>query len=100
VLLLWWVPLYGYLGAAWATLVCYASMALVSYLLGRRYYPVPYDVPRVLGYVLLGVGIYGGDVWLVAQGALSAPLAGTLGIGLFLTLAFWLDGRRFRWNLR
>jgi O-antigen/teichoic acid export membrane protein len=100
VLLLWWVPLFGYMGAAWATLVCYAAMALVSYLLGRRYYPVPYDVMQVLGYVLLGLGIYGGDAWLVTQGVLSAPLAGTLGIVLFLALAFWFDGRRLIWVLR
>jgi hypothetical protein len=30
----------------------------VSYLLGRRYYPVAYDVKRVLAYITLGVGLY------------------------------------------
>jgi hypothetical protein len=33
-------------------------MAIVSYILGRRYYPVAYDVKRVLGYITLGVGLY------------------------------------------
>lgn len=55
----WWIPLLGYVGSAWATLACYASMALVSYLLGRHYYPVAYDVKRVLGYIILGVALYG-----------------------------------------
>ena len=27
-------------------------------LLGRHYYPVAYDVKRVLGYITLGVGLY------------------------------------------
>ena len=55
---LWWIPILGYKGSAWATLICYASMAVLSYLLGRKYYPVDYDVKRVLGYISLGLGLY------------------------------------------
>ena len=58
VLNVWWIPVLGYVGSAWATLACYTSMAVVSYLLGRHYYPVAYDVKRVLGYITLGVGLY------------------------------------------
>jgi len=58
VLNVWWIPVYGYVGSAWATLACYAGMAILSYLLGRHYYPVAYDVKRVLGYITLGVGLY------------------------------------------
>lgn len=52
---LWWIPLYGYPGSAWATLVCYGLMAFLSYVLGRRYYPVSYPVKRILAYIGLGV---------------------------------------------
>jgi len=55
---IWWIPLFGYVGSAWATLACYGSMAIVSYLLGQQYYPVDYDVKRVIGYIGLGVGLY------------------------------------------
>jgi O-antigen/teichoic acid export membrane protein len=58
VLNLYWIPLYGYVGSAWATLACYASMAIVSYLLGQHYYPVAYEVKRILAYISLGVGLY------------------------------------------
>jgi O-antigen/teichoic acid export membrane protein len=58
VLNVWWIPVFGYVGSAWATLVCYASMAMVSYLLGRKYYPVDYEVKRVVGYIGLGIGLY------------------------------------------
>ena len=58
VLNIWWIPQFGYVGSAWATLACYASMAIVSYLLGRHYYPVAYDVKRVLAYLTLGIGLY------------------------------------------
>ena len=54
----WWIPEFGYVGSAWATLACYASMAIVSYLLGRHYYPVAYDIKRVIAYITLGVVLY------------------------------------------
>jgi O-antigen/teichoic acid export membrane protein len=58
VLNLYWIPIYGYVGSAWATLACYAGMAVVSYLLGQIYYPVAYDLKRILGYLGLGLGLY------------------------------------------
>jgi O-antigen/teichoic acid export membrane protein len=54
----WLIPVFGYVGSAWATLACYAGMAIVSYLLGQKYYPVDYDVKRVIGYIGLGLGLY------------------------------------------
>ncbi len=54
----YWIPVLGYVGSAWATLVCYASMAFISYSLGQYYYPVAYQVKRVLAYILLGLGLY------------------------------------------
>lgn len=38
------IPIYGYLGSAWATAFVYLSMTVVCYLLGRKYYPIPYPV--------------------------------------------------------
>ncbi len=52
------IPGMGYLGAAWATFACYAGMMIISYLLGRRYYPVPYNIPRITSYIILAVILY------------------------------------------
>jgi len=41
------VPKTGYMGAAWATLICYASMMLCSYILSQKYYPVKYDFKKI-----------------------------------------------------
>jgi O-antigen/teichoic acid export membrane protein len=49
----YWIPRIGYMGSAWATLACYGSMAMLSYLMGRRYFPVQYDLRRLLGYPLV-----------------------------------------------
>ncbi|MBY0426849.1 MAG: polysaccharide biosynthesis C-terminal domain-containing protein, partial [Cytophagales bacterium] len=40
----WLIPTEGYFGAALATLACYFGMAVMSYLIGQKYYPVNYDL--------------------------------------------------------
>jgi O-antigen/teichoic acid export membrane protein len=67
-----WVPEFGYVGASWATFVVYLMMLIVSYLLGQKYYPIEYDLRRVIGYPVAAAGI----VWLYTnylpmEGALS-----------------------------
>ena len=52
------IPKIGILGSAWATLVCYFSMALVSFLLGKKYFPVPYQIGRLLLYLSVIVVLY------------------------------------------
>ncbi len=55
----WWlIPVFGYMGSAWVTLGCYGSMMIISYLMGQRYYPVPYDLKRFLVYVGISIGLY------------------------------------------
>jgi len=46
------IPRMGYMGAAWATLICYGSMMILSYITGQIYYPVPYRIMRITFYIL------------------------------------------------
>jgi len=46
------IPKYGFLASAWATLVVYAFLAVSNYVWGQRYYPVPYNLPK-LGLILV-----------------------------------------------
>ena len=87
------VPIYGYAGAAWAHLICYATMVVLSYLLGRRFYPVPYDLPRVAGHIALGLGLYGASRWLTGVLAWHPLVVGTLLILVYLMLVMAIDGR-------
>ena len=52
------VPLLGYTGSAWATLICYASMAVICYLMGAKYYPIPYQVTRLLSYMSIALILF------------------------------------------
>lgn len=46
------IPLMGYMGAAYVTLFCYASMAVCSYLLGNKYYPIPYQTIKIAIWII------------------------------------------------
>lgn len=58
ILNIYWIPRYGYMGSAWATLICYTSMMIVSYFLGNKHYPVDYDLKRILGYLGISLTLY------------------------------------------
>lgn len=51
------IPIIGFMASAWATLIAYGSMMLISYQLGKKHYPVPYDVGRIGSYLLVSSGI-------------------------------------------
>lgn len=52
------IPAFGYMGSAWATLIGYAVMCTMVYVIGQRYYPIPYRIGRLLLYGLLFVLAY------------------------------------------
>ncbi len=52
------IPTYGYIASAYATLFCYGSMMIISYILGQKFYPVPYDLKKILFYIVIGGLIY------------------------------------------
>lgn len=49
------IPIMGYPGAAWATLICYATIMIVSYVIGQKNFKVPYNLSGMAMY--LGVAI-------------------------------------------
>jgi O-antigen/teichoic acid export membrane protein len=52
------IPIIGFVGSAWATLVCYFSMTVASYYLGKKHFPVPYNIKRIGLYLFSMLGIY------------------------------------------
>lgn len=65
---LWLVPAigipYGYMGSAWAALISYFTVMVVSYFLGRHYYPLNYKIGRMTLYVLLAAVLYIGTEYI------------------------------------
>lgn len=54
-----WLPLYGYAAAAWAHLLSNFVMAAISFILGQRFYPVPYPLRRIALYLGCCIVFYG-----------------------------------------
>ncbi len=51
------IPVIGVLGAAVATLVSYGVLAILTGIMSQRYYPVPWDLPRVGAVLAIGLGL-------------------------------------------
>ncbi|MDI1254809.1 MAG: oligosaccharide flippase family protein [Flavobacterium sp.] len=45
----------GYMGSAIATIAAYGSMMVISYVWGNKYYPIPYDMKKIGGYLGLSI---------------------------------------------
>ena len=52
------IPEFGYLASAWATFICFFSMALLSYIVGRKNYKIPYNIPKITTYLFLSFVFY------------------------------------------
>jgi len=59
IILLWsLIPSMGYMGAAWATLIVYAAMMVLSYVTGQKHYRIDYDLGANFTIIGLALIIY------------------------------------------
>ena len=58
ILNVWWIPLFGYTGSAWATFICYAFMMVISYQQGQRFYSIPYARKKLITYLCISTLLY------------------------------------------
>ncbi|MES2747160.1 MAG: polysaccharide biosynthesis C-terminal domain-containing protein [Bacteroidota bacterium] len=49
------IPKYSYYGSAIATIVAYGSMMIISYKMGQKSYPIPYDINKIFSYLGLTI---------------------------------------------
>lgn len=51
------IPKIGFMASAWATLIAYGTMTIISYFYGKKYYAVPYNISKVILYIVISVGL-------------------------------------------
>ncbi len=72
VLNVWLVPAIGiprgYMGSAYAALISYFSVMVISYFIGRHYYPINYPLKRLGAYTLLTAAL-----WAIGSYAIAFP---------------------------
>ncbi|WP_410222117.1 polysaccharide biosynthesis C-terminal domain-containing protein [Pedobacter sp.] len=47
------IPKYSYMGSAWVSMIAYFVMMVISYILGQRYYPIPYNLKKISTYLIV-----------------------------------------------
>lgn len=45
------IPKWSYYACAWGTFGCYGVMMVLSYVWGQKYYPIPYNLKKIGGYL-------------------------------------------------
>jgi O-antigen/teichoic acid export membrane protein len=85
------VPLWGYTGSAWATLICYVSMAIICYTMGAKYYPIPYQVKRLMGYVGFALVLYFAANYLPFAAGFIKYASSAVLLLIFVVVAFLME---------
>ncbi len=52
------IPKYSYHASAWATLISYASMMIISYFLSQKYYPTKYNIRSFIFFLGFALAFY------------------------------------------
>lgn len=79
-----WIPIFGYVGSAWATLICYTSMTILSFVLSKNHYPIKYDLGKISMYIGAALLLYFASTIVFTQNTLL-----TYGLKAFV-MAFYL----------
>ena len=53
-----YIPKFGYMACAWATLLVYFTQMVISYILGQRHYPIPYNLKKFIFYISLALALF------------------------------------------
>jgi O-antigen/teichoic acid export membrane protein len=96
-----WIPLssdhliYGYYGSAWATLICYGSMMVLSYLIGQKYFPVKYNLIKFSGFLGLAILLYYISTLIKIDNRVAAFLFHSLILLVFGTVVLLVEKPKF-----
>ena len=91
------IPIMGYMGAAWTTLICYAAMMIISYVVGQKNYPVPYNISSFFYFIVTALVFYFISEqirWRFSPGTNFMLLINTGLLFLFLASAYLYERRK------
>lgn len=92
----WLIPHLGYFGAAWATLICYFSMSVACYAIGRKYYPIPYNLPEISAYLTVAALVSTLLYRFTPGSSLIEALPGNLLVALLCIFIFLKERKNLR----
>ncbi len=87
------IPVLGYMGSAWATLACYASMMIVSYLIGQKKYYIQYKIKNFIIYLSGAMAIYFVSILIKPDNFIFSMAINTLLFGGYILLVYFYQFR-------
>lgn len=94
------IPVFGYMASAWAVLICFVIMSVMSYFIGQKYFRVDYPIQRIGLYFLLALGLYALSVIIPISNSVLSYLLNAVLFGIFVSVTFMLENKEFRKFLR
>ncbi|KAF0239027.1 MAG: polysaccharide biosynthesis [Prolixibacteraceae bacterium] len=85
------IPIYGYMGSAAALFTSYIVVLTISYFLGQKYYPVPYNLKKIAVYFVIALVLYVASKLVETSQSLVNYAVGTLFIGIFTAAVFTIE---------
>lgn len=90
-----YIPRYGYVASAWAHLICYSVMVLLSFLWSRKHYAVPYRTGRILIYIGIALVIYFFNELFLQDVMKFKEPARLLSMSLFAAIVYFRERHTF-----
>jgi O-antigen/teichoic acid export membrane protein len=90
------IPHLGYVGSSIATLICYFCMAVACYLLGQKYYPIPYAMGKSILYISITTALVYGVNSIEIPNPWAATAFHVLVMVVYLAVVYFLERRYFR----
>jgi O-antigen/teichoic acid export membrane protein len=90
------IPIAGYIGSSVATLLCYFSMTTLCYILGQKYYPIPYNVFKSLTYIILTTALVYGVNAVFIKDQIIATGFHSLIILSYLIIVYLIEKKELR----
>lgn len=81
------IPIIGFMASAWATLLAYGAMMVVSYFWGQKYYRVPYKIRKIGLYIILSIGFAFMNYYLFN----SSIIIGNILLLIYIAIAIFIE---------
>ena len=90
------LPRYGYIGAAWTTLICYVVMTAISFYLGQKYFKISYQTQSLALYFLIALGLFYVSRFYTNTSYMNIQIDNTILFVLYLIFIYWQFKKLFK----
>lgn len=85
------IPFIGYTGSAWATLICYVSMAVISLVWGQKHYKIDYPVKSIVLYIIFALFLFMLGKVHIAQSMIYQYVYQFALVGIFVATSIFIE---------